>query len=72
MTNRINPRGAASAKPQPDGHPSLVDIDLRLANVEQLLIHLQAQMLPKYLRVTGWVSIVGSVLGIAAKVILGS
>jgi hypothetical protein len=67
MTNRINPRGA---KPQPDGHPNLVDIDQRLQNVEQLLLHLQAQMLPKYLRVGGWVSIVGSVLGMAVKVML--
>jgi hypothetical protein len=61
----LNPR-------QPDGHPSLVDIDQRLTNVERILLNIQAQMLPKYLRVGGWVSIVGSVLGIACKVILGS
>lgn len=70
MTNRINPRGAA--RPQPEGYPSLVDIDQRLANVEQVLLHIQAQMLPKYLRVGGWVTIVGSVVGAALKVVLGS
>jgi hypothetical protein len=69
MTNRVNPR--TSAKPQPDGFPSLVDIDQRLQNVEQLLLALQAQMLPKYLRVGGWVSIVGSIVGVAIKVVIG-
>lgn len=67
MTDRI-----PSAKPQPDGHPSLIDIDQRLANVEQILLHLQAQMLPKWARATCWTTIAGSVLGIAIKVILES
>jgi hypothetical protein len=78
MSDRMPPppprrlRPAPSPKPQPDGHPSLVDIDQRLTNVERILLDMQAAIIPKKLRIGGWVTIMGSVLGIAIKIILGS
>jgi hypothetical protein len=53
-------------KPQPDGHPSLVDIDKRLSNVEQILLSLHAQMIPKWARYTSW----GMFAGACIKVLL--
>lgn len=61
MTNRINPRGA-SAKPQPDGEPSLASIDLRLTNIERVVLGLQAMMTPKWVRYAGWGTFVGACL----------
>lgn len=68
---RPRPALVPSPKPQPEGYPSLYDIDRRLTNVERILLDMQATIIPKKLRITGWLTIMGSVLGIAAKVLLG-
>lgn len=65
MTNRSNPR--TSAKPQPEGEPSVVSLDRRLQNVEQILLEMQACMLPKWTRYTA----AGMFVGACIKVIIG-
>lgn len=55
----------------PAPQPSLADLDQRLSNVEQILLSMQAQATPKWLRTGGWVTIAGSVLGIALERWLG-
>lgn len=47
-------------KPQPDGEPSLASIDHRLTNIERVVLALQAQMTPKWVRMTAWGAFVGA------------
>lgn len=58
--------------PPPPGLPSGVGVtmeqlDVRLTNVERLLIDIQASQAPKWLRMGGWTSIIGAVLGAAFR-----
>ena len=46
----------------------LSELDQRLDNVERLLLAMQAQMTPKWLRATGWGTVIGTVLATALKV----
>ncbi len=46
----------------------LTELDQRLDNVERLLLAMQAQMTPKWLRATGWGTVIGTVLASALKV----
>lgn len=47
-------------------HATLVAVERRLQNVEQVLIHIQATLTPKWLRYTGW----GAFVGACLKVVL--
>lgn len=47
---------------------TLSSLDERLSNVERILLRMEASSTPKWLRTGGWVTIVGSVLGIAVKI----
>lgn len=49
---------------------TMEQLDQRLSNVERILLALQAQQTPKWLRVGGWTTIAGSILGVAVKVLL--
>jgi hypothetical protein len=50
---------------------TLETLDERVSNIERLLVQMHGEMTPKWVRVGGWATIVGSVLGAAAKVALG-
>jgi len=47
---------------------TLESLDQRLENVERVLLAMQAQMTPKWLRIGGWATFLGVVLGTALKV----
>jgi len=51
---------------------TLASLDQRLSNLERILLSMQAQQTPKWVRMGGWTSIVGAALGVAVKVLLGS
>lgn len=41
---------------------SLEEINARLTNVERLLIRIQAEMTPKWLRMSAWGALIGAAL----------
>ena len=47
--------------------PTLASLDTRLQRVEQLLIKLDASMTPKWLRLTGYGTFIGAVVGALLK-----
>lgn len=49
---------------------TLQSLDSRLSNVERILLQIQATQTPRWLKTGGWATIVGSVIGVAVKVIL--
>lgn len=70
MTDQAPP---SPANDQDDAEPTLktlnanwVRVEKRLANVEQVLLHIQATMTPRWLRFTGW----GAFVGACLKVVL--
>lgn len=66
MTPRDEGRYAAVPRTTLEG------LDERLSNVERILIRMEAQGTPKWLKVGGWTTMVGAVLGAALKVLLES
>jgi hypothetical protein len=50
---------------------TLESLDERVDNIERILMNMQDEQTPKWLRAGGWATIVGSILGIALKVVLG-
>jgi hypothetical protein len=50
-----------------DPSPTLASLDMRLQRVEQLLIKLDASMTPKWLRLTGYGTFIGAVVGALLK-----
>lgn len=63
------PRDLGRYAPAPP-RVTLESLDDRVSNIERLLLAMQAQQTPKWLKVGGWTTIVGSVLGVAVKVLL--
>lgn len=53
--------------PIAESGPTLSSLDQRLQHVEQLLIKLDASMTPKWLRLTGYGTVIGAVLGAVLK-----
>lgn len=62
----MTPRNTA----EPKAGVTLETLDARVGHIEQLLIKMHADMTPKWVRVGGWATLVGSVLGAALKVML--
>ncbi len=66
-----------SNAPRDEGRYALVpkvtlhSLDQRLGNVERILLSMQAQQTPKWVKLGGWTSVVGAALGVAVKVLLG-
>lgn len=55
---------------EPVERVTLSSLDQRLSNVERLLLQIQANQTPRWLKVGSWTTIVGSILGVAVKVLL--
>ncbi len=51
----------------PPPHATLDSLDKRLQHVEQMLLRLDAQLTPRWLRVSGWGAFLGSALAAAIK-----
>lgn len=51
---------------------TLASLDARLTNVERILLRIESAQTPRWLKVGSWTTIVGSVLGVAVKIILAS
>lgn len=52
--------------------PTLHTLDERLQRVEQLLIRLDGQMSPRWLRITSYGAFIGSAVGAGLKLWIGS
>lgn len=46
----------------PSGVVTMGQLDARLTNVERILLEIQAQQPPKWLRTSGWTSLIGGAL----------
>lgn len=54
----------STERPEPESHPvTLEALDRRLTHVERLLIEIHATQAPKWLRSTGWLTVIGTLLG---------
>jgi hypothetical protein len=49
---------------------TLASLDSRLTNVERILLRIESTQTPRWLKASAWTTIVGSILGVAVKVML--
>lgn len=49
---------------------TLASLDSRLTNVERILLRIESAQTPRWLKTGSWATIVGSVVGVAVKIIL--
>lgn len=49
--------------PEPTPPTTLESLDRRLSHVERLLIEIHATQAPKWLRSTGWLTVIGTLIG---------
>lgn len=57
------PRLPTFGRPQPDSDepaPTLRELAARMANVEKVVLQLQAMMTPKWVRYAGWGTLIGA------------
>jgi len=49
---------------------TLMSLNDRLSNVERILLQIQSNQTPKWVKAGGWTTIVGSVLAVAVKILV--